>query len=195
VITDTDLFAQPKSKPARRLAELRDRRRELQAQQRQAVLDLERTDREHSHITDQIQQAEARALAHGEPDTTKADKAELAKITKRLEQTAAHADALDRAVATLADEMVEVARYNYDELLGEAVDNHAAAADRAAAAIDALHAAHAEARAAFTAAQAVHLAAGHAERTAHLRATPNVEQIVKDGGLAPLVDDRDRAAA
>jgi hypothetical protein len=47
----------------------------------------------------------------------------------------------------------------------------------------------------YAIAQAIHQAAGYPERTAHLRAVPNVDTIIRDGGLAPLVDDRDRAAA
>jgi hypothetical protein len=189
------LFTAPRSKPARQLAELHARRRELQRQARDTELAVDQAQRDHDHLTDHIRQAEAHALAHAEPADTKSDRARLGKLERDLDKQRSHAAALDLAIDALADEQAELARDNYDELLGEAIDNHNAAVERAATAIADLDAAQAQARAAFAAAQSIHANAGHPERTAYLRAVPGIDTIVRDGGLAPLVDQRDHAAA
>lgn len=195
MITDQELFSNPRGKAARRLAQLRARRRELQRQQREALLERDAAEREHNQLTDRIDQAESHALAHDKPADTKTDKAKLIKTAKRVDELTAHADALDRAVITLAGEMAELAREHYDELLAEALDNHAAAADRIAVLIGQLHAELDTAKQAYTAAQALAANAGHHAATARLRATPSAERAVRDGGIPALVHDDDRALA
>jgi hypothetical protein len=82
-----------------------------------------------------------------------------------------------------------------DELVAEAISNHAASADRVALLISELHAELSNARQAYATAQAILTAAGEPQRTAYLRTVPSIEQTVKDGGLMSLIDHRDRLVA
>jgi hypothetical protein len=72
------------------------------------------------------------------------------------------------------------------------VADHEQARYQVSAALASLAAAHARARGAYVAVQAIAANAGAMNVTASLCDVPNVEDIVRDGGLDPLVNDRDR---
>jgi hypothetical protein len=112
VITDQQLFRTPRSQAARRLAELGDRRRQLQHQQRDALLAREQAKREHDQLAERIEHAKAIALAHGDTESAnlKRNRAKLNKLATDIDKQRPHNVALDRAVAALADEMTALAR-------------------------------------------------------------------------------------
>jgi hypothetical protein len=126
-----NLFPSPTSKSAQRLTQLGDRRRELLAQERDALTALETAQAEHARLQRVIADDEAKALALGdEPAVQKAAQGKLAKLAHQVDQHNNTADRLARAIVALDDEARRTTTTNCDELVAEAIESHDAARAR-----------------------------------------------------------------
>jgi chromosome segregation ATPase len=193
-LVDQPLFAAPKGKAAKELAKLHERRRELQRQQRDALQARDSARAEHDLLDQQVKATQARALALDQPADTKRDQTRLARLADQVGKHDHTATALAAAITTIEGEIRQRAQAAYDELLDEAVGEHEQARQQVTEVLQLLAEAHARARAAYTAAQAVASNAGVMHITARMRAVPNLEQIVRDGGIDPLIHPHDRDA-
>jgi chromosome segregation ATPase len=194
-LVDQQLFATPKGRPAKEIAKLHERRRELQRKQRDALQARDSARAEHDRLDEQIKTTRARALAL-QPANTKRDTTRLGQVADQAADHDRTVEALGAAIAAIEAEIRERAQAACDELLDEAVAEHEQAREQVTEALQSLAAAQGRARAAYTAAQAVAANAGVLHITARMRDVPNVERIVRGGGLEPLIPhDRDRIAA
>jgi chromosome segregation ATPase len=191
-LVDQQLFATPKGRAAEDIAKLQERRRELLRRQRDALQARDSARAEHDRLDEQIKTTEARALALDEPAATKRDRTRLVKLADQAAEHDRTAAALGAAIATIEDEIRRRARSAYDELLDEAIVEHEQAREALTEALQSFAAAHARARAAYATAQAIAANAGLLHITARMRVVPNLEQITRDGGIAPLINPRDR---
>jgi len=194
-LVDQPLFAVPKGKAAKEVDRLHKRRRELLLRQREELQGRDRARAEHERLDEQVKTTEALALAHDKPADTKRDQARLAKLADEVADRDHRATTLAAAIATIEGEVRRVAQAAYPELLDEAIADYDQARYQIDAALASLDAAQSRARGAYAAAQSISANAGDMAVTRGLRDVPNVEQLVSDGGLGPLINDRDRIAA
>jgi chromosome segregation ATPase len=193
MITDQELFATPKSKPAKHIASLRERRLTLQRRLREALIARDTAQREHNRLEQHVNAAEARGLALDQAANTKTDRGQLAKLTAEIEDHDRTQTAVSAAIDAIYDEIRQFARESYAGLVAEAKANHHQAREEIAQALQAIAEARARARSAIAAAQALTANAGGLGTRVQLRTVPSVEQIISAGGLDPLtcsvVDD------
>jgi polyhydroxyalkanoate synthesis regulator phasin len=196
MITDQELFDAPTGKPAKQIASLHERRLALQRRLREALIARDTAHAEHDRLDEQVKTTQARALALDQPANTKRDTTRLGQVADQAADHDRTVEALGAAIAAIEAEIRERAQAACDELLDEAVAEHEQAREQVTEALQSLAAAQGRARAAYTAAQAVAANAGVLHITARMRDVPNVERIVRGGGLEPLIPhDRDRIAA
>jgi chromosome segregation ATPase len=179
-----EFFTAPRGEAARRLAELRSRRRELLAERREAVSASEESRAELDAAGKALERAEARSLAFGEADAPAAKKA-LTRAKKAADEAAERDGRLGRAVQAVDDEMKAHAVEHLEEVIGELAEDHAAAAGRAEDAVRAMREAHAELLRVHRAAHAL-LTAVDPPRNRSLRAPASLEAIVAEGAVAGL---------
>lgn len=191
-LVNQQLFAAPKGKAAKELAKLHERRRELQRQQRDALQARDSARAEHDRLDEQVKTTQARALALDQPAATKRDRTRLVQVADEAADHDRTAAALGAAITVIEDDIRRRAHTAYDELLDEAIANHDQARDEITEALQSVTAAQARARAAYASAQAIAANAGVMHLTARMRAVPNLEQIVRDGGIDPLLNPHDR---
>jgi hypothetical protein len=191
-LVDQRLFVDPRGKAAKELAKLHERRRELQRQQRDALQARDSARAEHDRLDEQIKTREARALALDQPAATKRDRTRLVQLADQAADHDRTAAALGAAITMVEHEIRRCAHTAYDELLDEAIADHEQAREEITEALQSLTAAQARARAAYASAQAIAANAGVMHLTARMRVVPNLEQIVRDGGIDPLINPRDR---
>lgn len=193
----TDLFTHPISQPAQQLARLGARRRELLAQERDALTALDAARAEHSRLQRVIADDEAKALALGdEPAVPKGAHGKLDKLGQQVTEHTTSSDRLARAIVALDDEARRVTMTNAEELPSEAIAAHDQARERIADLVAELNEQQATLRSAYAAAQRILATAGQSARTARLRDVPSVEVIVRENGEVPaLIHDDDRAIA
>jgi uncharacterized coiled-coil DUF342 family protein len=192
MITDQELFAAPKSKPAKHIASLRERRLALQRRLREALIARDTARAEHDRLDEQVKTTQARALAFDQPANTKRDTARLGQLADRAADHDRSAAALGDAITAIEDEIRRIAHTAYNELLDEAIGEHEQARQQITEALQSLAAAQARARAAYTTAQAIASNAGVLHITARMRVVPSLEQITRDGGIDPLINPHDR---
>jgi hypothetical protein len=191
-LVDQELFPVPRSEAAVEVAKLHARRRELQQGQRQALTARDSARAQHERLSEQIRSTEALALAYDKQAKTGRDKTRLDKLADEVADRDARAVSLGAAIVAVDSEIRRVAGANYPELRDEAIADHEQARHQIDAQLAALAAAQARARAAYVTTQALASNAGDMAATRGLRDVPSVEQIVRDGGLGPLIPDHDR---
>jgi chromosome segregation ATPase len=190
----TDLFTNPQSEPARTLADLNARRRDLTAQQRDELTRLDAARAEHTRLATDLEDREARALALGhETPNAKADRAKLGKLERQIDEHTETTSRLARAITALNEEIKRTTITHSDELLDEAVAVHDQARDRITELVAELHAQQAELRIAYIAAQRILAAAGR--NHVRLRDTPSLETLVREGEAPALFHPHDLATA
>jgi hypothetical protein len=194
-LVDQPLFAVPKGKAAKEIANLHERRRELQHQQRQALIARDSARAQHERLDEQVKSAEALALAHDRPAKTGRDKTRLDKLADEVADRDHRATSLGAAIAAVEGEIRKRASADYLELIDETVGDYEQARYQISAALASLEAAQARARGAYVSVQSLAANAGDTQVTRSLRDTPSVEDIVRDGGLASLLPDHDHAIA
>src|SRR4051794_36852895 len=142
-----DMFDSPQSAPAQLLAELGARRRELLAQEREALAALDVAQAEHARLARVVADDEAKALVLGEePKVNKGAQIKVAKLATEADEHGRNADRFGAAVVALDDETRRVVMENACELLSEAVDQHNAARERITQLVSELHERQAELR-------------------------------------------------
>jgi hypothetical protein len=191
----TNLFANPQSQPAQRLAELGARRRELLAQERDELTALDSARDEHERLERVIADAEARSLALGEDAPQAKARTTLDKLDKEINAHSAASDQFARAIVAIDDEARRVTMIHCDELLDEAIAMHDHARERTAELVAQLQEQRAALRSAYIAAQSIAASAGRNTLNARLRDTPSVATIVHEGSAPPLIHQDDRAIA
>jgi hypothetical protein len=196
VIIDQPLFPVPRSKAAKEIAKLHDRRRELQHQERQALIARDSARAQHERLDEQVRSAEALALAHDKPASTKRDVARLGQLAHEVSDRDHRSTALGAAIVAIEGEIRKCAQANHDELMAKVMTDYDQARYQIDAALASLEAARARARGAYVAAQSLAANAGDMHVTRGLRdVPPTIEDIVRDGGLASLLPDHDHAIA
>jgi hypothetical protein len=154
-LVDQPLFAVPKGKAAKEIANLHERRREMQHQQRQALIARDSARAQHERLDEQVRSTEALALAHDKPANSKRDQTRLGKLADEVADRDHRATALGAAIVAIDGEIRQRAQASYDELIEEAVSDDEQARCQIEAALASLEAAHARARGAFIAAHVV----------------------------------------
>jgi hypothetical protein len=167
----------------------------LQHQQRQALTARDSARAQHERLDEQVKSAEALALAHDRPAKTKRDQTRLAKLADEVADRDNRATSLGAAIVAIEQEIRQRASADYHELLEEAIADHEQARYQVSGQLASLDAAQARARGAYVAVQSLASNAGDMQVTRSLRDTPSAQDIVRDGGLAPLIPDPDRATA
>jgi chromosome segregation ATPase len=168
-LIDQRLFTTPKSRASKQIGKLHDRRRELQRQQRDALLARDSARAEHDQLDELVKTTEARALALDQPKDTKRDRTRLAQLADQAADHDRTAAALSDAITAIEEEIRRVAQTAYDELLDEAITDHEQAREQITEALRSLTAAHARARGAYATAQAIAANAGVLHITARMR--------------------------
>jgi predicted nucleic acid-binding Zn-ribbon protein len=191
----TSLFPAPECKPARELAKLGARRRELLARERDALGALDAAQAEHARLERVIKDGEAKALALGEDIPSTKAGPELEKLAREVDARTEETDKLGRALLMLDEEARNLVTVNADELVAEATATHDAARERIRELCAGLDAQAAELRASYVAVQAVLAAAGRNSETAHMRVPPSTEMLVREGGAPSLLHPDDRVLA
>jgi len=135
-----------------------------------------------------LRSAEARELALGIDEGSRAMRARLPRADKALGKAGEQRELLERAADAVDTEMARIAREHFDELLSELTENHEQYRAEAASALQALGSAHAGLLRAQTATQALCGAVDPARGQA-LRSTPSVEELVAAGGAPALWRD------
>jgi hypothetical protein len=192
-LVDQPLFAVPKGRAAKDLDKLHKRRRELQHQQREALQAGDSARSQHERLDEQVRASEALSLAFDQPASTKRDRARLGRLATQAADSDHKAAALAAAIVAVEQEIRKRAQAGYDELVEEAVSDHEQARYQVSAALASLEAAQARARGAYIAAQAITANAGRTH--IRMRDVPNLEQLVRDGGLGPLINSTDLTVA
>jgi len=190
----TNLFPSPSSRPAKQLAQLGARRRELLAQERDALTALEAAQAEHARLERVIKDGEAKALALGEdiPSTKAGPK--LEKLAREVDARTEETDKLGRAILMLDEEARSLVTVHADELVAEAIAAHDRARERITELVAGLDAQAAALRGAYVAVQATLAAAGRNQETTYMRVPPSTEMMVREGGAPALMPDRVVAA-
>jgi chromosome segregation ATPase len=187
MIVDQELFPAPKSKPAKQLVKLRARRLDLQRRAREALLARDRAQTERDRLEQEVNAAEARALALERNTDTRSDRARLADLADEVEDHDRTHTAIVAGIDAVDDEIRRVARDEYASLLDEVVASHDHAREEIGQALELIADAHGRARSAYASAQALTANAGDLGQRVELRDVPPVEQIVAEGGLDPLI--------
>jgi chromosome segregation ATPase len=195
MLVDERLFANLAGEAARRLTDLFDKRRELRRQAHDAVAGSRTAHQELEAAEREEHRAAGRCTALGEHAQLKRAQAQLAKATRAAQQAAETETKLLQGIEAIEDEMVAVARAQYDELLAELQAADKVACQQAHDAIRTLDAVAATRRDHFRAAMALGNAVGHHERNRSLREPHSPERMIVNGVLPMFTDQPSTADA
>ncbi len=188
-LVDQQLFSDPRSEPARRLCELREIRRELQRQHREAVAQRQAALAELDEAARAVRQAEGRATAFNDQEALKAAKARQSKAEKAARTAGEEDNRFSQAITAVDDEITAVARQHYDELVGETVENHEAAAREVEGLVQQLRDAYGRLVEAYRGASVLTSSVGDRQRNAAIRDPAPLERLVVDGKVPTLYRD------
>jgi hypothetical protein len=185
----TSLFSDPQSEPAKQLAQLGARRRELLAKQRDALTALDAVKAEHNRLARDLEDREARSLALGQDAPRKSDRDNVAKAARKVDEHDNAVAQIARAVELIDEEAQRTVTANALTLFSEANELHQAAHARVAELTAELHAQQAALRDAFAIAQRVLTAGGHHRALRSLRGDEQASELMTPADLDLFIDE------